>query len=175
MAYRGQLHASEVEAWSAAWRPPQPEWWASEGRLWQKFQTTHRRASAIPPKFLLTAAHSRSFFSAKPTFLLSSIHQNPDIPLKHHPSEPHQIKQSLSKIAVNERAVHNSTEIMAQTAHPFTVACWWQRAEQFSHAVLHRCLLYPHKWFLQAKRYESMILLMYTLNLLFLRLQKYEI
>ena len=55
---------------------------------------------------------SRSFFSAKPTFLLSSIHQNPDIPLKHHPSEPHQIKQSLSKIAVNERAVHNSTEIM---------------------------------------------------------------
>ena len=24
---------------------------------------------------------------------------------KHHPSEPHQIKQSLSKIAVNERAV----------------------------------------------------------------------
>ena len=28
----------------------------------------HKRVSAIPPRFLLTAVHSRSFFSAKPTF-----------------------------------------------------------------------------------------------------------
>ena len=33
---------------------------------------THRRVSAIPPRFLLTAAHSRSFFG-EANFLFSSI------------------------------------------------------------------------------------------------------
>ena len=35
MAHCEQLHASEGEAWSAAWRPPKRKRWASEGRLWQ--------------------------------------------------------------------------------------------------------------------------------------------
>ena len=35
MAHCEQLHASEGEVWSAAWRPPKRKRWASEGRLWQ--------------------------------------------------------------------------------------------------------------------------------------------
>ena len=117
--------------------------------MWQKFQTTHRRASAIPPRLLLTAAHRRSFFrrsrlffreaaffsggegcewgAKQPTvgesgdktenefsgFIPLAVPRkgfSPHIPASRlfvlfHPTQPHQIKQLLSKIAVNERAV----------------------------------------------------------------------
>ncbi|MGM9839592.1 MAG: hypothetical protein ACI307_05940 [Sodaliphilus sp.] len=41
------------------------------------------------------------FFSAKPTFCSLPSHH----PTQLHPSKPHQIKQPLSKLPLNERAV----------------------------------------------------------------------
>ena len=61
MAYCGQL-ASKGEAERSLETATPKAMSLVEGRLWQKFQTTHRRVSAILPRFLLTAIHSHSYF-----------------------------------------------------------------------------------------------------------------
>ena len=79
-----------------------PPWARVEIKLKMSFQalshsSSHARASALT--------------SPPPDFLFSSIHpkppSHPSIQSHHltHPSKPHQIKQPLSKRAVNERAV----------------------------------------------------------------------